>query len=363
MAVLGHHHEVLDPHPETSLQVHTGFHGEHHPFLQLAVVLAGDVGWLVDVQADAVAGAVEKAVAVPRVGNNIAGGTVHRPGGNAGFDRLDGSLLGLADDAVNLAEPVGWVTPDVRAGLVAGVAVHPAAEVQNDRVAPLYPSVVVSVVGVGAVGSRPDDGLEGGRRTPRLAESALDIPCEVALGVARRVGLADRLADGVRGRSDPSQAVEFGVVLPQAEFAEHLPCEVQRRVGHRRPEVAGEPRPHPLVDEDPPGVTQTQVADGLTHRLTGVVVVAPDAEVVEVGLGTQLVGVQFGHHQRAVVGGEKEQEVTLARVVVEPGEVGEVRPREQHDRVGVAVGDPALTVPDPALVGGVVHARPALAAD
>jgi len=106
-AVLRDRHEVPDAHPELALEVDAGFDGEHHPRLQRLVVAVHDVGFLVDVEADAVAGAVDERLAVARGLDDLAGGSIDRFRWNPGFDSLDGGLLCLADDVVDRLELVG----------------------------------------------------------------------------------------------------------------------------------------------------------------------------------------------------------------------------------------------------------------
>ena len=64
-----------------------------------------------------------------------AGGPVDLLAGDAGPDRLDAGLLRLPHDLVHLADLGGRLADADRAGGVRAVAVHQAAEVEDDRVA------------------------------------------------------------------------------------------------------------------------------------------------------------------------------------------------------------------------------------
>jgi len=66
-SVLGHGHDVLDPHSEPSRQVDTRFDGEAHPRYKLMGLPLDDVGRFVRGQADSVAGAVDEVLAVAGV--------------------------------------------------------------------------------------------------------------------------------------------------------------------------------------------------------------------------------------------------------------------------------------------------------
>ena len=65
--VAGDHHDVLDAGPVPAGQVDAGLDGEGHARLQRQVVAGDDVGLLVHLQADAVAGAVDEVLAVARL--------------------------------------------------------------------------------------------------------------------------------------------------------------------------------------------------------------------------------------------------------------------------------------------------------
>ena len=71
-----------------------------------------------------------------------------------GPDRLDAGLLRLPDDLVHLADLGGRLADAHGAAGVRAVAVHQAAEVEDDRVAVLDGPVAGLVVRVGAVRAR-----------------------------------------------------------------------------------------------------------------------------------------------------------------------------------------------------------------
>src|SRR5437764_2095546 len=75
--VVGHHDEVLDPHPEASGQVDARFDGDDVPRLKRRLVALGQPRRLVDLEAHAVAEPVAELIAAPGLLDRPARGGVH----------------------------------------------------------------------------------------------------------------------------------------------------------------------------------------------------------------------------------------------------------------------------------------------
>src|SRR2546422_190674 len=75
-----------------------------------SIVLPGDVRRLVHLEADAVAGPVDEALAVPGTLDDLAGYGVDVASRHARTDGLECRLLRLADDVVDLLEPVRGIS-------------------------------------------------------------------------------------------------------------------------------------------------------------------------------------------------------------------------------------------------------------
>ena len=103
--------------PNSPGEVDAGLDREAHPGDERLLLALDHVRRLVGGDADAVAGAVDELLAVPRVGDHRASGPVDLLAGHAGPDRLDAGLLRLPHDLVDLADlcgaahrrtPCGW---------------------------------------------------------------------------------------------------------------------------------------------------------------------------------------------------------------------------------------------------------------
>src|SRR5215212_4912201 len=89
-AVLGADDDVLDAGAAAPGQVDARLDRERHARHQRQVVPGHDVGRLVGVQPDAVAGAVDEVLPPARVGDDLPGGGVDLLGGHAGTHRRGG---------------------------------------------------------------------------------------------------------------------------------------------------------------------------------------------------------------------------------------------------------------------------------
>ena len=78
---------------------------------------------------DPVAGAMEKALAVPRVGDHSAGGPVDLLGGHTGRYRVEGGLLRVVDHAEHVLETGRRLPHDDGTGRVREVPAQLAPEV------------------------------------------------------------------------------------------------------------------------------------------------------------------------------------------------------------------------------------------
>ena len=113
-----------------------------------------DVRRLVGGQADPVADAVDEVLAVPGVGDHLAGDAVDVLACDARAHRLERGLLRAPGRSRDLALLGGRFADVDRARRVRAVAVLEAAEVEHDHVAVLDRAVAGLVVRVGAVGAR-----------------------------------------------------------------------------------------------------------------------------------------------------------------------------------------------------------------
>src|SRR3954470_10147783 len=136
-AVVGADHDVLDAGAAPSGQVDAGLHGERHPGLQGQLVAGDDVGPLVRVQPDPVAGAMDEVLPPPGVVDHAAGGGVDVLRRDAPPPRGDGGLLGGLQHRVPLGDLRRHRTADdVGAGAVRPVpGGRLAADVDADDVA------------------------------------------------------------------------------------------------------------------------------------------------------------------------------------------------------------------------------------
>src|SRR6056297_3882682 len=99
-AIIGDEDDVLDAHPEPARQVDAGFDRERHTGRDRGGVARHDVGILVDVDADAVAGAVDEVLPVAGVGDHLAGSPIDLGGDGARPHGLDGRILGRLEYSV-----------------------------------------------------------------------------------------------------------------------------------------------------------------------------------------------------------------------------------------------------------------------
>ena len=79
-AVFGYDDQVLDPHTNRIRQINTGLDGKAHAGNQRHVVGGTDVRPLMNLNADIMAGAVGKLLAVTRFGNDIPRRRIHIAG-------------------------------------------------------------------------------------------------------------------------------------------------------------------------------------------------------------------------------------------------------------------------------------------
>src|SRR5690606_23154367 len=100
-AALGHEHVVLDADAAETGDVDAGLDGEGDAGDEGDVLVGGDVGLLVNVEAEAVAGAVEELRAQAGGLDDGAGGAVDLGAGDAGAGGLAAGGVGVPDGLVD----------------------------------------------------------------------------------------------------------------------------------------------------------------------------------------------------------------------------------------------------------------------
>src|SRR5262249_54834248 len=136
-AVLGGDDDVLDAHAEAAGQVDAGLDGEAHPGLDQPLLALHHVRRLVGGDADAVADAVDEALAVAGGGDPLPGRPVDLLARHTRAHGLEARLLGAPDDLEHLTLLLGGLAHVDGARGVGAVAVLEPAEVQDDHVAVL----------------------------------------------------------------------------------------------------------------------------------------------------------------------------------------------------------------------------------
>src|SRR5438477_6533569 len=95
---VGQQHQILDPHAAFTRNVHAGFNTEYHAGSQLvSATSAGNPGWLVDLESNAVAQPVAKRLAEACGRDVVAGDAIHILAGHARTHADGGLGLGLVD--------------------------------------------------------------------------------------------------------------------------------------------------------------------------------------------------------------------------------------------------------------------------
>ena len=199
---------------------------------------------------DAVADAVDEVLAVAGVGDHLARGAVDLLARDPRPHRLEGGLLGLADDVVDLSAPRSVGASDVHgAGRVGPVAVLEAAEVEHDHVALLDRALAHLVMRVGAVGPGAHDG-EVDLRVAVLAQQAGEIGGDLALGAPGELDADDLLEARVGGGARRGEALEFVVALDGPQHRQRVRssrrswtraaccCRPSRCIAHAESEIA-----------------------------------------------------------------------------------------------------------------------------
>ena len=187
-----------------------------------------DVGVLVLLDADAVAGAVDEPLAVPGVGDDVAGGGVDglRRGADPAGRHRGG--LGLVEHRVDLGHLGGRLTGDDAAGDVGAVAgaafgEHGAAEVAQHDLAGGDDPRARLVVGAGRVLA----GRHDGEVHPLVAlgqDAAAEVGRHLGLGAPdeRDAAGLELGGDAVDGGGRPAQGLHLVGVLDLAERADDL---------------------------------------------------------------------------------------------------------------------------------------------
>ncbi len=116
-------------HPPATRQVDPGLDAERVPGHQLEWVSRDDVGILVLLEPDAVAGAVDEELAVTSVGDDLPGRVVDVLARGPHGRRGDSGSLSRPEDRVRFGDLGARLAGEHATGDVAAVAVHRAAEV------------------------------------------------------------------------------------------------------------------------------------------------------------------------------------------------------------------------------------------
>ena len=191
----------------------------------------------VDLEADAVAGAVQVPVAVAGLDEHVAAGAVDLAGRDAADDRGDPGALRRRHQFVQLALLRGRLADHVRPGHVGVVAVDERADVDDHGVALDDQPIGRFVVRTGSVlGTGRDDRLVAPVVRAEAAHPVLEFVADVGLGDRRvdrgeehRLDLGERRIGGSGGGLHPG---DLGVVLDLASILDRRWR--PRRAGCRR---------------------------------------------------------------------------------------------------------------------------------
>ncbi len=286
-------------------------------------VASHDVGVLVLLESDPVAGAVDEVLAVAPLGDDAPGHRIHVLARGADHGGVDGGSLGLLEDQVEVAQLGGWFAGVHAAGDVGAVAVgHGASEVaQDDLPGPDHPGPGI-VVRAGGVGPGSHDGeVDGGVALGQ--EPSAEVGRHLSLGAPDH-GYVPRLElrrHPVRSRRRSPQRSHLGGVLDRPQCAGHR--------ARRRPAGTGEPGLQ-LDQEAGPGAIAHRHGAGSTrqlghqrHRVIGLV---PGAEVEHLRALDHPRRLQARHdHGGVALDGDHEHGEALERhgpVTGQPGQVG-----------------------------------------
>src|SRR5689334_18794006 len=103
-AVPGDHHEILDAHPADARQVDPWLHCDDHPLFQGCGVRDGEARILVDLETDAVTGAVLEVLAMAGLGDDVAHDRVGVLARDPGPHRVETGQLRLPHQLVDLSQ-------------------------------------------------------------------------------------------------------------------------------------------------------------------------------------------------------------------------------------------------------------------
>ena len=211
-AALGADHDVLDARAVRA-GVDARLDGERVPGHQGLGVAGHDVGILVGLQPDAVAGAVHEELAVAGRGDRLPGRRVDGLGGDAGPDGRARGLLGGLEHAVVLGELRRRLADGVGAGAVRAVAAgHGPADVHHDHVAGLEDPPGRGVMRAGGVRPGRHD-REVGLGVALLDDGVADVGGDLLLGAARPQPAGHPAVHPVDGLARRAQGGDLGRLL------------------------------------------------------------------------------------------------------------------------------------------------------
>ena len=268
---------------------------------------------------DAVTEAMPERLAIAGAVNDGARESVDFAAGHASAGGGLRGLLSSEHDVIDLAELAAGLAEHERPCDVAAIAIVQGAHVDDDAVAELEAAVARLVVGLRAIGTRGDDGVERKSVGAKLAHAPLELPCNGPLGESGMERCAHGL-HGLVGEVDgPLNRGDFAGLLDGAELARHRAGgdELGRRLNvaqllvqhgvrlerHRAVFDANAPRP------------------GRSDRVLEPSIAAGDADNPVVGgFYAGLLGIPEVGSEHLIAGGDPE----IARRPAEPGEVGPV---------------------------------------
>src|SRR3990172_3258779 len=163
------HDDVLDPHAPPSGRVDPWFDREGHAWLERKPVSIDDVGMLVHLEPDPVAGSVDKALAVSGLRDDLPGGTVDRLRCRSRRHRRSRCCLRPLQHPKRLGNLRYWFPRMECASGIGAVAHVAAAEIDHDGLTGADDPVGCLMVRGCRVRSRCDNGK--GREVMALLES------------------------------------------------------------------------------------------------------------------------------------------------------------------------------------------------
>ncbi len=247
-----HDHDVLDPRAVAAPQVDARLDGERHARLERPVVLpVDDVGVLVGLHADAVAGAVDERSPYPASVITVRAAASTDSAVTPGRACAQAASWASCSTRKYVDELRRRLAQGVHPGAVRAVALRRRpADVDDHDVAGLEHPVADLVVRRGAVGpGADDDEVDGG--VALVEDRRGDVPAGLALGAPGLQELRHPGVHPVDGLAGPAQRVDLLGALAHPQVAEHAGGQGLLGARQRGPHPQHLLGPHPVGQGDP----------------------------------------------------------------------------------------------------------------